>query len=59
VFYFLKEKHLINMVIPILKGSKNEDPKVFLMEYKKPYIGTGFRIVVEWLINLFPKFTLV
>jgi hypothetical protein len=29
------------------------------MEYKKPYIGTGFRIVVEWLINLFPKFTLV
>jgi hypothetical protein len=47
------------MVIPILKGSKSEDPKVFLMEYNKPCIGTGLRIVVKWLINFFPKFTLV
>lgn len=59
MFYLLKEKNLINVVIPILKGGKNEDPKVFLMEYKRPCIGTGFKIVVEWLINLFPKFTLV
>jgi len=47
------------MVIPILKGSKGEDSKVFLKEYKKACIGTGLKIVVEWLINFFPKFTLI
>jgi len=30
------------MVIPILKGNKGEDPKVFLIEYKKIYISIGF-----------------
>jgi len=59
VFYFLEKEILINMVIPILKGSKGEDSKVFLKEYKKACIGTGLKIVVEWLINFFPKFTLI
>jgi len=45
------------MVIPIFKGSKGEDPKVFLREYKKACICTRLKIVVEWLINFFPKFT--
>jgi hypothetical protein len=31
------------MVIPIFKGSKGEDPKVFLREYKRAYIETGLR----------------
>jgi len=59
VFYFLKEMFLINMVIPILKGSKSEDPKVFLREYKRTCIGTRLKIIVEWLIHFFPKFILI
>jgi len=35
------------MVIPIFKGSKGEDPKVFLREYKRTCIGIGLKIVVE------------
>jgi hypothetical protein len=27
------------MVIPVFKGSKDEDPEVFLREYKKMCIG--------------------
>jgi hypothetical protein len=40
VFYFLEEFFSINMVIPIFKGSKGEDPKVFLKEYKRACLGT-------------------
>jgi len=43
------------MVIPIFRGSKGEDPEVFLKEYKWACIGTGLRTVVEWL-NFFPEF---
>jgi hypothetical protein len=41
VFYFLKEFFSIHIVIPIFKGSKGEDPKVFIREYKRACIGTG------------------
>jgi hypothetical protein len=43
------------MVIPIFKGSKGEDPKVFLREYKRTCIGTGLRIAIEWF-NFFFEF---
>jgi hypothetical protein len=45
VFFLNKIK--INMVIPVFRGSKGEDPKVFLREYKKAYISTRLRIVTE------------
>jgi hypothetical protein len=32
------------MVIPVLRGSKGEDPEVVLREYKRACIGTGLRI---------------
>ncbi len=35
------------MVIPIFRGSKGEDPKIFLREYKRACIGTGFGITTE------------
>jgi hypothetical protein len=38
------------MVIPIFKGSKSENPEVFLKEYKKYCIGTRLKKVVVWLI---------
>jgi hypothetical protein len=44
-----KNKIRINMVIPIFKGSKGEDPEMFLREYKRACIGTGLRTIVEWL----------
>jgi hypothetical protein len=44
------------MAIPVFRGSKGEDPEVFLREYKKACIGTGLRTAVEWL--LFPNFKL-
>jgi hypothetical protein len=31
------------MVIPVFRGSKGEDPEVFLKEYKGACIGTGFK----------------
>jgi hypothetical protein len=37
------------MVIPVFRGSKGEDPKVFLREYKRACIGTGLRTAAEWL----------
>jgi hypothetical protein len=37
------------MVIPVFKGSKGEDPKVFLREYKRACISTGLRTPTEWL----------
>jgi hypothetical protein len=37
------------MVIPIFRGSKGEDPKMFLKEYKRVCISTGLRITTEWL----------
>jgi hypothetical protein len=43
------------MVIPVFRGSKGEDPKVFLREYKRACIGTGLRTTTEWL-NFFPEF---
>ncbi len=43
------------MVIPVLRGSKGEDPKVFLREYKWACISTGLRIAREWL-NFLPEF---
>ncbi len=43
------------MVIPVFRGSKGEDPKVFLREYKRGCIGTGLRIATEWL-NFLPEF---
>jgi hypothetical protein len=32
------------MVIPIFKGSKGEDPEIFLKAYKKAYIGMKLKI---------------
>jgi len=46
---FLRDKIKINMVIPIFRRNKGEDPEVFLREYKRACIGTGFRIVAKWL----------
>jgi len=43
------------MVIPVLKGSKGEDPEMFLREYKRACIGTGLRTATEWL-NSLPEF---
>jgi len=43
------------MVIPVFRGSKGEDPEMFLREYKRACISTGLRITTEWL-NFLPKF---
>jgi len=43
------------MVILVFKGSKGEDPEVFLREYKWAYIGTRLRTATEWL-NFLPEF---
>ncbi len=43
------------MVILIFKGSKDEDLKVFLREYKRACISMGLRTSIEWL-NFFLKF---
>jgi len=43
------------MVIPVFRGSKGEDPEVFLREYKQACIGTGLRTATEWL-NFLPEF---
>jgi hypothetical protein len=43
------------MVIPVFRGSKGEDPKVFLREYKWACIGTRLRTAIEWL-NFLPNF---
>jgi len=43
------------MVILVSRGSKGEDPEVFLREYKRACIGTGFRTATEWL-HFLPKF---
>jgi hypothetical protein len=36
------------MVIPIFRGSKGEDPEMFLKEYKHACIGMGLRTATEW-----------
>ncbi len=54
MFYF-RDKIRINMVIPVFRGSKGEDPEVFLREYKWACIGTGLKIATEWL-NFLPEF---
>jgi hypothetical protein len=43
------------MVILVFKGSKGEDPEVFLKEYKRTCISMGFRTTIEWL-NFFFEF---
>ncbi len=43
------------MVILVFKGSKGEDPEVFLREYKRTCISMGFRTTIEWL-NFFFEF---
>jgi hypothetical protein len=43
------------MVILVFRGSKGEDPEMFLREYKRACIGTGLRTVAEWL-NFLPEF---
>jgi len=55
VVCFFKDKIRINMVIPIFRGSKGEDPEVFLREYKRACIGTGLRTAAEWF-NFLPEF---
>ncbi len=37
------------MVILVFRGSKGEDPKVFLREYKRACIGTRLRTATKWL----------
>ncbi len=53
--FFLREKIKINMVILVFRGSKGEDPEVFLREYKRACIGTRLRTTTEWL-NFLPEF---
>jgi hypothetical protein len=43
------------MVILAFRGSKGENPKLFLKEYKRTCIGTGLRTTIKWL-NFFPEF---
>jgi hypothetical protein len=43
------------MVIPVFRGSKGENPKIFFREYKWAYISTGLRTVAGWL-NFLPEF---
>ncbi len=43
------------MVIPVFRGSKGEDLKVFLREYERACIGMGLRTATEWL-SFLPKF---
>jgi len=55
-FNLLKENKIrINVVIPIFRGNKGEDLKIFLREYKRPCISTGLKTIVEWF-NLFFEF---
>ncbi len=46
---FFRDKIKINMVILVFRGSKGEDPEMFLREYKRACIGTGLKTGVEWL----------
>jgi len=43
------------MVIPVFRGSKDEDLEVFLREYKRVCIGMGLRTTTKWF-NFFPEF---
>ncbi len=43
------------MVIPVFRGSKGENPEVFLREYKRACLGTKLRTATEWL-NFLPEF---
>jgi hypothetical protein len=52
---FLKDKIKNNMVIPVFKGSKGEDPEIFLREYKRTCIDIRLKIATKWL-NLFIEF---
>jgi len=55
VVCFFRDKIRINMVILVFRGSKGEDPKVFLTKYKWAYIGTGLKTFVEWF-SFLPEF---
>ncbi len=46
---FFRNKIRTNMVTPIFRGSKGEDPEVFLREYKWACIDMGLRTATEWL----------
>ncbi len=37
------------MVIPVFRGSKGEDPEVFLKEYIRACIAMALRTATEWL----------
>ncbi len=52
---FFRDKIRINMVIPIFRVSKGEDPEVFLREYKWDFISTGLKTTTKWL-NFLPEF---
>jgi hypothetical protein len=43
------------MLILIFRGSKGEDLKVFLREYKRACIGTGLITTIKWF-NFFLEF---
>jgi len=43
------------MVIPVFRGSKGEDPEVFLREYKRVCISRGLKTTTEWF-NFLPEF---
>jgi len=55
ILLLLNFKKKITMVIPVFRGSKDEDLEVFLREYKRVCICTGLRITTKWL-NFFPEF---
>jgi len=46
-FFFFGDNIKTNMVIPVFRGSKGEDPKVFLREYKQACIGMGLKATTE------------
>jgi hypothetical protein len=43
------------MVALVFKGSKDEDPEIFLREYKKAYIDIGLKTTIKWF-NFFLEF---
>jgi hypothetical protein len=52
---FITFKKKINMVIPVFRGSKGENLKKNLKEYRRACISIGHRTTIKWL-NFFPKF---
>ncbi len=48
--FFLRDKIKINMVIPVFRKSKGEDPEVFLRKYKRACIGMSLEQLRNGLI---------